>query len=334
MEVSSAQVKKPAAGNITPGQAKAIVLGTTQMPGDFGKIGQTYTMGKYEPVNFTLKSAEYSIGFFGVEPNRWVPSANQKLLILHYTIHNPLPKEQTYDWSYMHFTAVDSKDKNADAIQAVAREGTTENGRITLKPAQKAEVMSAIIVPAEGVIPKLIVEREKGQPVVRYDLRGKVTPLPPHCADPSDVSGATVRREIDAKQGTFYLLGGIEARLDSVTYSKEPIADFELPAGKQNVIAVFTIKSTPKRSENYAWSTFDAVLRDADGEKTPYNQWLLKGSRNERAEGKLEPGEEVRVRFFFPIPEKVTGKALLLKEGNYVGIADARVFAFDLAGAK
>jgi hypothetical protein len=332
-DVISAQTKKPGGNPAAQGKG-AIVLGTTQMPGDFGKFGQTYTMGKYEPVNFTLKSAEYSIGSYGVEPNKWVPSADQKLLILHYTIHNPLPKEQVYDWSYMKFTVVDAKDKNTDAIQAVAREGTVESGRITLKPAQKAEVMSAIIVPAEGVVPKLIVEREKGQPVVRFDLRGKVTPLPSHCADPTDSSGATVRKEVEAKQGSSYLLGGIEARLESVTYSKEPLGEIELPAGKQNVSAVFTIKNPGKRSENYSWSVFSAILRDSDGEKVPYNQWLLKGSRNERAQGVLEPGEEARVRFFFEIPEKVTGKALLLKEGNYVGIANARVFAFDLTGGK
>jgi len=333
--MSSAQTKKPAAGKTAPAQGKsAIVLGTTQMPGDFGKFGQTYTIGKYEPVNFTLKSADYSIETYVVDSHIYVPTVEQKLLILHYTIHNPLPKEQVYDWHSIKYTIVDAKDKNADAIQAVAREGTKENGRISLKPAQKVEVVSAILVPAEGVVPKLIVEREKGQPVIRYDLRGKVTPLPANCADAADPSGASVRREIAAKAGTYYLLGGIEARLDTVTYSKDPLGEVELPAGKQNVSAVFTIRNPNKGRENYSWSVFNAVLRDGDGEKVPYNQWLLKGSRNEIAQGVLEVGEETRVRFFFALPEKVTGKTLLLKEGNYVGIANARVFAFDLTGMK
>src|SRR6185503_12389384 len=146
MRMSSAQTKKPAAVKPPTAQPKtAIVLGTTQMAGDFGKFGQTYTIGKYEPVNFTLKSADYSIETYIVDTHVYVPTAEQKLLILHYTIHNPLPKEQVYDWNNMHFTVVDAKDKNADAIQAVAREGTKENGRISLKPAQKAEVVSAIL---------------------------------------------------------------------------------------------------------------------------------------------------------------------------------------------
>jgi hypothetical protein len=155
-----------------------------------------------------------------------------------------------------------------------------------------------------------------------------------NCADPADPSGATVRKEIQAKQGTFYLLGGIEARLDAVSYSKDALGELELPSGKQNLSAVFTIKNSGKQPENYSWSVFDAVLRDSDGEKVRYNQRLLKGSRDEMAQGKLESGEEARVRFFFALPEKVTGKTLLLKEGNYVGIANARVFAFDLTGMK
>jgi hypothetical protein len=30
-----------------------VVLGTTQLPGDFGQLGTTYTIGKAEPINFT-----------------------------------------------------------------------------------------------------------------------------------------------------------------------------------------------------------------------------------------------------------------------------------------
>ena len=51
------------------------------------------------------------------------------------------------------------------------------------------------MVPAAGVVPKLIVEREQGAPVIRYDLRGKVKALPQPFADPSDTTGATARED-------------------------------------------------------------------------------------------------------------------------------------------
>lgn len=63
---------------------------------------------------------------------------------------------------------MDKKDVNHEYIQAVTREGTTEPVSVSLKPAQKLPVQAAILVPAEGVVPKLIVQREEGAPVVRY----------------------------------------------------------------------------------------------------------------------------------------------------------------------
>ena len=93
----SATVKpatKPKANPNSP-----VLLGTTQLPGDFGQLGTTYTVGKSDPVNFTLKSAEYSITPLMVGNSIWVPKADQKLLVLHYTIHNPLKREQQYSWN-------------------------------------------------------------------------------------------------------------------------------------------------------------------------------------------------------------------------------------------
>ena len=189
VQPAQAQVKKPGSKKAAPvkpaaGPSKTIVLGTTQLPGDFGKMGTTYTIGKSEPVNFTLKSADYSITPWMVGGSVSVPKANQKLLILHYTIQNPLPKEQSYSGNRVRFTTVDAQDENQEMISSIAREGTTENLTISLKPAQKIDVTAAIMVSADGVVPKLIVEREQGAPVIRYDLRGKVTPLPPSIAPP------------------------------------------------------------------------------------------------------------------------------------------------------
>ena len=57
--------KPPAAAKKKPAppakKGGPVVLGTTQLPGDFGQFGTTYTIGKSYPLNFTLKSAEYSV---------------------------------------------------------------------------------------------------------------------------------------------------------------------------------------------------------------------------------------------------------------------------------
>ena len=150
-----ARNKKPATkpGKPVKPAGGPVVLGTTQLPGDFGKLGTTYTIGAREPINFTLKTAEYSVTPFTVCNNTYVPKGDEKLLVLHYTVHNPVPREQSYHWSGIRFTAVDARDTNHDYIQAVAREGENQPLSISLKPAQKLEVVDAILVPAEGVGP-------------------------------------------------------------------------------------------------------------------------------------------------------------------------------------
>ncbi len=328
---AQAQGKKPAAAAKKPGGP--VVLGTTQLPGDFGQLGTTYTIGKSEPINFTLKSAEYSVVPFTVGNNTWVPRADQKLLVLHYTVHNPVPREQGYTWSGITFTAVDSKDTNHNFIQAVTREGASEPLTIRLKPAQKLDVAAAILVPAEGVVPKLIVEREKGAPVIRYDLRGKATPLPAPMADPADTGAATARKEVPTPASTFVPLGVFDARLDEVTYTGQKLLNREPGPGKRFLTATFTIKNRTASKQSYYWGHFHADLRDADGEKAPYTQALLKASRDEKTDGELAPGEEARVRFFFPVPENVAGKTLNLAEGKQIDVRAARVFAFDLSDA-
>jgi len=99
------------------------------------------------------------------------------------------------------------------------------------------------------------------------------------------------------------------------------------------VTAVFTLRNASQADASYTWSDFGVELKDADGEKVPYTQSLLKASRDETANGTLAPGEEARVRFFFPLPKNVEGKTLDLAEGKKVHVRTARVFAFDLSGA-
>jgi hypothetical protein len=310
-----------------------IVLGTTQLPGDFGLLGTTYTIGKSAPINFTLKSAEYSVTPFRIGNNTWVPKANEKLLVLHYTIHNPMPREQGYTWSDLRFTAVDAADTNHDFIQVVAREGTYQPLAIRLKPAQKIDVWAAILVPAAGVTPKLIVERERNAPVIRYDLHGKVKPLAEPIADPADREGATARKEVPAQAGVYCPLGVFGVRLDEVAYTDQPLAHRSLGKDKRYVTTVFTIRNESQADTTYTWSDFLPELKDADGERVRYPQALLKASRDETADGTLAPGEEARVRFFFPLPKEVDGKTLNLAEGKKIDARTARVFAFDLSTA-
>jgi hypothetical protein len=338
MGAAHAQTKKKPAGK--PAKAAPakkpggpIVLGTTQLPGDFGKIGQTYTIGKDYPINFTLDSVRYTADRYTVHNNTYVPKDGEKLMVLRYTIHNPLPKEQRYYWADLKFTAVDALDTNHEYITAVRRAGIKEESfNQSLKPAQKVQIEAAILVPANGEVPKLIVERERNAPVIRYDLRGKVAKLGEPYADPADASGATLRKDIPFKFGDTAPLGGFDVKLESVAYTDEALGGREIKPGYRNATAVFTFKNMTASKLRYYWGDFEVVGRDADGEKVPYTQAMLKASRNEKTDGQTEPGEEVRVRFYFPVPEKVDAKSISLREMQFAG-SKGRWITFDLAGA-
>ncbi len=332
-----APAKKPApTTKPTASKTGLIVLGTKQLPGDFGQFGQTYTVGRQEPINITLRSAEYTTARFNIDTNAHIPSSEQKLLVLHYTLHNPNPSEQKVYWGSLKFTAVDSKDVNHEFIQGITREGTTEAVDLLLKPAQKLEVQSAILVPAAGVIPKLILQREEGAPVVRYDLRGKVKPLPAPFADPADPSGATALAVAPAQVGTYYPCGNFDIKLDEVAYTRAPLGVGESAQapedGKRYVTLTFTFRNATNSEQRYYWATFVPELVDSDGEKAEYPQILLKPKRNESAEGHVKPGEEARARIFFTLPDDAAARTLTLAEE--LGNDPTHRYSFDLSAVK
>jgi hypothetical protein len=55
---------------------------------------------------------------------------------------------------------------------------------------------------------------------------------------------------------------------------------------------------------------------------------MLKATRDERAGGDLQPGEEARVRFFFELPPNVDAKTILLQYGYD---RESRTYAFDVS---
>ena len=86
--------------------------GTEQLKGEYGLIGHTYTLGKTNPWNITLKSAEYSVSIVRSGDQAICPNREQKLLILHLTMHNPQKSLALLRFDTIHFTAVDANDKN------------------------------------------------------------------------------------------------------------------------------------------------------------------------------------------------------------------------------
>lgn len=299
-----------------------VVKGTTQLAGDNGQFGVTYTIGSENSFNITLNSAEFSVAPIHLSEFTYAPAGNEKLLVLHYTIQNPNNRDLTYDLNSLKFTVVDADDTNHTFIELVGKEKTEKILEIGLKPAQKVDAFTAIFVPAKGAVPKLIVEHPVGGPVLRYDLRGKVKGLPAPFADPSDKSGATALEEVSAETGNFYPMKDIAFKLVSTSYSSQTLGDYELEEGKRLFIATFILKNQTTMDKSYGDNTVIPRLMQADGENVDYTGSLYKANKDEVAGGTLKPAEEVTLRAIFPIPNDVSAKTLKFQEG------DSRVYTF------
>lgn len=306
--------------------------GTTQLAGGAGEIGKTYTMGKRSPLNFTLRSAEFSVTRQTLK-EVYAPKGNEKLLILRFTVQNPQKNDVGLDYGSFVLMVVDDQDVNVKFDSYFARDGQNDDLSIQLKPAQKIDVYAVGVVAAKAKIPKLIVQRssESGAPVVRYDLSNKVKPLAAPFADPADSSGSTALEVVPGVAGTYFPAGIFDVKLENTIFSTDKM-DTKAPAeGKRYLIATFSIRNGAALTEqSFDYGRFKFELTDAEGSRQTFNGWLIKLSRDEHAEGKLKPGEEAKFRVYFELPSDLAAKTVTVQETG----GPSRTYSFDLSGTK
>jgi hypothetical protein len=290
--------------------------GTGQMAGEWAEMGKEYSLGKGDPMNFALRSAEFVASRVRIGEQAFFPKADEKLLVLHYTAHNPQQTERDVDWDTFNFTVVDATNANREYSQNVGQEANSLSlGSMSLKPAQKVDLYTFIVVAAGGEIPKLIVKRGDG-PVLRYDLRGKVKALPAPFADPSDSTGATALKEVPAQMGTYVPTGLFDVKVESAAYTDATYADHEPEEGTRHLLVTVAIKNQTGESQTVNWDTFRPRVVTAGGETIPYNENLLHATRDEALSSELAAGQEIRGRFFFQVRKDDLAAKLILQEGS------------------
>lgn len=315
LSAATAAPKKPAAKK----PARPPVKGTTQMAGDNGKIGVTYTLGKGNAaINFTLLSAEYSVTRVAMASSCVWPKADEKYLVLRWTAHNPNPQERGLARGTLRFTAVDSENTNRRNLGFALNEGTGQEYFLNLKPAQKVQVFTVIPLPAKATAAKLIVQQGVEEPVLRiyFDKEhgNAIKGLPAPIADPADATGAIALTEVPAQKQTYYPVGRYDLRLDSVATSTDPIGPAKPGRDKQFFIATVTVKNMTRQKVGFARGTFDATLRTPDGDKIKPAR-VAKASSTDEVYNDIEPGEEFTARFCFAVPVTAQLSKLVISEG-------------------
>jgi hypothetical protein len=326
--------KAKRAYTITSGSVTAAVTSptqsTTQLAGGQGEIGKPYTLGKTSPLNFTLRSAEFTVTRQTLR-DIYAPKADEKLLVLRFSLQNPQKSDLNVSYSALQFTAVDGKDRNVVFDSYWAREGQTEELSLALKPAQRIDVVAVTPLPADAKIPKLIVSRVSGEPVVRYDLSNKIKPLPAPFADPKDASGSTALAVVTAQAGTYYPMTELDVKLEGAAWSTEQMDGKTPEEGKRFLIATLVVKNAlVNRDANISYSRFGLELTDAEGSTQKFNGYIIKPSRDEPLSQDLKPGAEIKFRVYFELPKDLGGKTLSVFETT----GPSRAYVFDVSGVK
>ncbi len=303
-----------AAGQPAPAAAGGST-GSVMLPGDNGELGKVYAMGKQSPLYFSLKSAEFTTGRVVIGEALYAPTAEQKLLVLHFTVQNPQKTDVFVRWDSLTMMVVDAMNVNHEMATGWGDKENKHDVGLSLKPAQTLAAYCAFYVPAKGGVPKLIVQAEEGAPVLRYDLRGKVTPLKAPFADPADQQGLTAREAVPADMGTAYPYQTLDITVEKVEYAAGPLGEKEAGDGQRFFMATILLKNAGPTQSYIRWDSLTPLLTTTDGEECHYEDMLL-ATANRSYGQHLAAGKEMRLRLLFSIAADATAATLALKEGE------------------
>lgn len=304
-----------------------IVKGTVQMAGDNGKLGVTYTLGKLDPINVTVTDVRFSVVREVVGNGVVAPNKDEKLLVIDFIAHNPNPKAINFDGYAIKFVGVDQESVNRLGTGTFTRAKTGEPFNTELKPAQKVELRTIIVVPAAGTVPKLILEHRSGGPVLRYDLKPALKPLAAPFNDPKDETGMSALASYECAPDTYYPMANIDIKLaaDPVTLHGQKFGPNTLGKDKVFCAVKFTLKG---QSPVPATLRFAGQLYDENGEKYPIVK-IAQISTEDHVGRQLEMDQEYSVRFIVVMPANVKPKSIQVMDQTAGALS--RIYNFKLS---
>lgn len=301
----------------------AVVVGTKLPNGNHAKLGVTYVLGNRDPINVTLNKLQYS-----VEPIRFgnsiiTPKSNEKLLVIHYTLQNCVSSVRYVNWSSMNIFAVDSSNVNWRYVQDVAVESTHAIGRAYLKPGQKIMLYTAILVPAQGEIPKLVFQALDKQALI-YDIQKKAAPLPDYIADPRDFTKTSALELVPAQMGQYYPFGELHARIDGAVFSTAPFRNQAPKEGYRYLVVKGTAKNVLFKKHSFDWSTLKPALVGANGLGIPWGEEVFYVNKDLDLKTEINPSKELQFRWVFSVPDTQEVRSISVSEGS------GRTFIYNL----
>lgn len=276
------------------GQTTKPTLGTVQMPGDNGKVATTYQLGdKGKELHFTLDSASVETRYKALDTNL-IAQKDERLLVLSYTVHNPLKTEQSADPRSFKFTVVTPDDKNIESKGNVYDPAKRTSMSQLLKPAQKVKLDIVIPIFAEGPITKLIVARGAGK-VLRFDLRESIK----KSTSVFSTDGISIGNEATVELAKPFDFAGFDMEIQEVKEATEPIGAYN-PSATSGVYYVTVKFSNPlAKTLSVGWQYFKPELTDENGEKVHWPSDMVSMSSGKTFVQDVDPDGSVRARYVF-----------------------------------
>lgn len=282
----------------TPPAISRPVLGTAQLPGDDGKLNQAYTMGTQGKLNLVLTGVRYGKSRWIYEGSTVAPDRDHKLMILSFQIQNPNKEITTFNDAALKFTAIDQEGENHEGEGHVIQKNGTKDLNIDLKPAQRIDCESVILVPAKGVVPKLMVAHRSGGGVLRYDLHDAVQGLD----KPYSENGTDAAERFAGEAGTYYSLLDSDVKYASTAFQERQLGNNTCDPTKEiYMLSRMTFRmETPGRG----FMRFEAEAVDENGDRYPATS-IRKASTEDHMASYAESGEETNGRVAFVVPKGV-----------------------------
>jgi hypothetical protein len=273
------------------------------------KFGQPYSLdGDGWSLNLTLDRVELNSGRYLMGGNSELPDADEKLVIVHYTLQNPNPSDVPVDGQTVSFAAFDSDKNGHSDLPEAQYEGTDNLVADVLKGKDSANFVKVIHVPAYGAVVALTVTpTPAGVDTLRFDLAGHVSKLPAPYAYPKDATGMTAAEPIPARIGVAYPLGDCDITLVKAEYTHEALLSYNgvFPPEDGDHYALFTFDITCQHSTgmNFNTQNLNPTLTTTDGDSIdPAGAPLLKADDDGAPfDTNLSYGVTARFRIYFPV---------------------------------
>jgi hypothetical protein len=297
--------------------------GAVQMPGDNGKVGTPYQLGaKGEELVLTLEKAEFASRIV-LNNDVGYPDADKRLLILTIAVQNPSNTERNFSNQSFAFTVVSPDDQNylcdglADNGWAAVHPDRRERMNMQLKPAQKIRALVAIEMHAKGPVNKLIVQRGKGTPVLRYDLKGKVAPMKGAFASSDGMDmlpiGATTLNAVAD-------LGPWDITVEKVADEPGAIGEHTPDSGNKWIVFTVVIKNASMTPFTIHRDLILTKVTDTDGGALAESRiWVKNSTGDDFTATQLDPGAQVRVRMIYQASVATKVATLTLTDLQYSG---------------